>query len=170
MWVGAERGTVPLDERPQGQVAGVYLVDKPAGITSLDAVRRLKKLLSPVRMGHTGTLDPMATGVLAVCVGEATKLVPYMRLEPKKYRGRLQLGLVTDSWDITGKVVEERRVPAFSDEHLTQAFGELEGLQYLDPPVFSAINTRDGPCTSTQGKGWRLRRLHALRLSGPFVC
>ena len=77
----------------QGHAGGVYLVDKPAGITSFDVVRRLKKLISSGRLGHTGTLDPLATGVLAVCVGEATKLIPYMRLEPKKYQGNLQLGV-----------------------------------------------------------------------------
>ncbi len=134
-----------MDERAEGHEAGVYLVDKPAGITSLDAVRRLKRLLSPARMGHTGTLDPMATGVLAVCVGEATKLVPYMRLEPKKYQGRLQLGRVTDSWDITGRVVENNAVPSLSGETLTRAFEELEGLQYLAPPQFSAIKHKGRP-------------------------
>ncbi len=142
-----------MNDRAQGHAAGVYLVDKPAGITSLDAVRRLKKLVSSARMGHTGTLDPLATGVLAVCVGEATKLVPYMRLEPKKYRGELQLGLVTDSWDITGKVVESNDVPFLSGERLEQAFGELEGLQYLEPPVFSAIKYKGRPLYTYARKG-----------------
>ncbi len=142
-----------MNNGAQGHAAGVYLVDKPAGITSLDAVRRLKKLVSSVRMGHTGTLDPLATGVLAVCVGEATKLVPYMRLEPKKYQGNLQLGLVTDSWDITGKVVESNEVTALSPERLEQAFGELEGHQYLKPPVFSAIKHKGRPLYTYARKG-----------------
>lgn len=142
-----------MNDGAQGHEAGVYLVDKPAGITSLDAVRRLKKLIASVRMGHTGTLDPLATGVLAVCVGEATKLVPYMRLEPKKYQGKLQLGLVTDSWDITGKVVESNEVPALSGERLEQAFGELKGLQYLEPPVFSAIKHKGRPLYTYARKG-----------------
>jgi tRNA pseudouridine55 synthase len=140
-------------DRARGDAAGVYLVDKPAGISSLDAVRRLKKLIASVRMGHTGTLDPLATGVLAVCVGEATKLIPYMRLEPKKYRGDLQLGLVTDSWDITGKVIEDNDVPFLSGESLEQAFGELEGLQYLEPPVFSAIKHKGRPLYTYARKG-----------------
>jgi tRNA pseudouridine55 synthase len=129
------------------------LVDKPAGITSHDVVRRLKKLISSVRMGHTGTLDPLATGVLAVCVGEATKLVPYMRLEPKKYQGNLQLGLVTDSWDITGKVLETNDVPFLSDDRLERAFGRLEGLHYLEPPVFSAIKHKGRPLYTYARKG-----------------
>ena len=142
-----------MNDGAQRHAAGVYLVDKPAGITSLDAVRRLKKLISSVRMGHTGTLDPLATGLLAVCVGEATKLVPYMRLEPKKYQGDLQLGLVTDTWDITGKVVERNDVPFFSGECLEQAFGELEGLQYLEPPAFSAIKHKGRPLYTYARKG-----------------
>jgi tRNA pseudouridine55 synthase len=142
-----------LDDRSRWQAAGVYLIDKPRGITSLDAVRRLKKLVSPVRMGHTGTLDPLATGLLLVCVGEATKLVPYMQLEPKKYRGSLQLGLVTDSWDITGRVVERSEIPSLPRERLTQVFGELEGRQYLDPPVFSAIKHKGRPLYAYARKG-----------------
>ncbi len=159
-----------MDDRAQRHPAGVYLVDKPAGITSLDAVRRLKRLVPSVRMGHTGTLDPMATGVLAVCVGEATKLVPYMRLEPKKYRGSLQLGLVTDSWDITGKTVESNAIPPLSSERLTRVFEELEGLQVLEPPAFSAIKHKGRPLYAYARKGVvvdtppRESRIEAFRL------
>jgi tRNA pseudouridine55 synthase len=152
--------------------AGVYLVDKPAGMTSLDAVRRLKKLVPSVRMGHTGTLDPMATGLLAVCVGEATKLVPYMRLEPKKYQGSARLGLVTDSWDVTGKVVESRGIPSLSWERLASVFRELEGLQYLDPPLFSAIKHKGRPLYAYARRGLfvetspRETRVEAFRILG----
>lgn len=142
-----------MDNGAQRDAAGVYVVDKPAGITSLDVVRRLKKRMLHVRMGHTGTLDPLATGVLAVCVGEATKLVTYMRLEPKKYRGSLQLGLITDSWDITGKVVETNAVPPLSKEDMLVAFEEREGLQYLEPPVFSAIKHKGRPLYTYARKG-----------------
>jgi tRNA pseudouridine55 synthase len=156
----------------------VYLVDKPAGITSLDAVRRLKRLVSSVRMGHTGTLDPLATGVLAVCVGEATKLVPYMQLEPKRYRGDLQLGTTTDTWDITGKVVESKEVPSFTEECLKRAFREMEGLQYLEPPLFSAIKHKGRPLYKYARKGVvvepppRETRIEAFRLlsrAGEFL-
>jgi tRNA pseudouridine55 synthase len=131
----------------------VVLVDKPAGITSLDAVRRLRALLAPLRIGHTGTLDPLATGLLVVCLGEATKLVPYMRLEPKKYEGSFRLGWVTDTWDCTGKVVERNDVPSLTGERLSRAFAELEGLQYLDPPVFSAIKHKGRPLYAYARKG-----------------
>jgi tRNA pseudouridine55 synthase len=146
-------GSAFLEDRSQGHAAGVYLIDKPSGITSLDAVRRLKKLIAPVRIGHTGTLDPLATGLLLICVGEATKLVPYMELEPKKYEGSLQLGLVTDSWDVTGNVVERGAIPPLSRDRLTEVFGELEGLQYLDPPSFSAIKHKGRPLYAYARKG-----------------
>jgi tRNA pseudouridine55 synthase len=142
-----------LEDRDPGRVTGVFVVDKPAGMTSLDVVRRLKGPLSKVRMGHTGTLDPLATGVLVVCVGEATKLVPYMQLEPKKYRGSLELGLVTDSWDITGKVVERNAVPPLPEEGILGAFRAMEGLQYLEAPLFSAIKHKGRPLYAYARKG-----------------
>jgi tRNA pseudouridine55 synthase len=133
--------------------AGVYVVDKPAGITSFDVVRRLKRGDANLRMGHTGTLDPLATGVLAVCVGEATKLVSYMQLEPKQYRGSMQLGLLTDTWDVTGNLLERRAVPSLPVEALRLAFREQEGMQVLEPPAFSAIKHRGRPLYTYARKG-----------------
>jgi len=138
--------------------AGVYVVDKPAGITSFDVVRRLKKRVLRVRMGHTGTLDPLATGVLVVCVGEATKLISFMRLEPKRYQGTLQLGLTTDSWDITGKVVESRPIPALRKDGVLLAFREQEGLQSMEPPMFSAIKHKGRPLYTYARKGQTVQR------------
>lgn len=140
-----------MEDRARKGPAGVFVVDKPAGMTSLDVVRRLKG--RGIRMGHTGTLDPLATGVLAVCVGEATKLVSYMRLEPKTYRGSLELGLVTDSWDITGKVLERNRKPALAVNELFQAFREQEGVHDLEPPAFSAIKYKGRPLYTYARKG-----------------
>jgi tRNA pseudouridine55 synthase len=148
-----KEGNAPLEDASRWHGAGVVLVDKPAGITSLDAVRRLRALLATQRIGHTGTLDPLATGLLVVCIGEATKLVPYMRLEPKRYEGSLRLGWVTDTWDRTGKVLERNAVPSLTGERLTRAFAELEGLQYLDPPVFSAIKHKGRPLYTYARKG-----------------
>ena len=142
-----------MDDQDLRRSAGVFVVDKPAGITSLDVVRRLKGRLSDVRMGHTGTLDPLATGVLPVCVGEATKLVAYMELEPKAYRGSLELGVVTDTWDITGRVVSRHATPALRREEIHVAFKEQEGLQYLEPPAFSAIKHKGRPLYTYARKG-----------------
>lgn len=124
---------------------GVVVVDKPGGVTSAEVLRTLKRRLRGVRVGHTGTLDPLATGVLPVCLGEATKLVNHMVLEPKTYRGRIQLGLETDTWDITGTVTARREVPDVREEALHTAFAEQEGERLLAPPVYSAIKHKGKP-------------------------
>jgi len=105
----------------------------------------MKRWMGPVRMGHTGTLDPLATGVLPVCVGEATKLLNYMELEPKTYRGKLRLGLETDSWDRTGKEVARHPVPDLSLPDLKATFAEQEGVRSLVAPVYSAIKLKGKP-------------------------
>jgi tRNA pseudouridine55 synthase len=105
-------------------------------------------------MGHTGTLDPLATGVLPVCLGEATKLLNFMELEPKTYRGTLRFGLITDTWDITGKVIEQRSFAAESTQSLSGAFARQVGEQLLPPPVYSAVKYKGKPlyAYARQGK------------------
>jgi tRNA pseudouridine55 synthase len=120
-------------------------VDKPRDMTSVDVLRRLKRKTGPVRMGHTGTLDPLATGVLPVCLGEATKLLNFMELEPKRYRGTLRFGLVTDTWDITGNVIEQRSFATESAQILSQAFARQVGERLLPPPIYSAIKYKGKP-------------------------
>ncbi|HTQ03728.1 MAG TPA: tRNA pseudouridine(55) synthase TruB, partial [Polyangiaceae bacterium] len=92
-------------------IDGVYVVDKPGGLTSHDVVGKLRKLLGTRAVGHAGTLDPMATGVLLLLAGEATKLSPYLTLETKSYRAEVRFGLATDSLDIDGRVEREVAVP-----------------------------------------------------------
>ncbi len=152
--------------------AGVWVVDKPGGLTSLDVVRRLKRCVrGPVRMGHTGTLDPMATGVLPVCVGEATRLIPYMVLEPKTYRGTMRLGVETDTWDVTGRVVAEKKVPELSEEEILAAFTAEEGLRLLEAPMFSAIKYKGRPLYRYARRGESVEvpprecRIESLRLT-----
>lgn len=152
---GAGRGPRRPDfpEPRAASLSGVLIVDKPAGMTSLDVVRRVKKRHGTVRMGHAGTLDPLATGVLPVCMGEATKLIDHMDLEWKHYRGGLRLGLETDTLDITGKVVRRECVPDFSREVLLPAFAELEGLQRQQPPAYSAVKFKGKPLYSYARRG-----------------
>jgi len=133
--------------------SGIWVVDKPYGLTSADVLRKLKRLLGPIKIGHTGTLDPLATGVLPVCMGEATKLISYMILEPKTYQGRLKLGHETDSWDITGKVVFEQEVPPLTRESLQPIFSGFLGRQLLEPPQFSAIKYKGRPLYTYARKG-----------------
>lgn len=123
-------------------MCGLLLINKPAGITSFGAVAKIRKLTGEKHIGHTGTLDPMATGVLPVLLGRATKLSDYMLASDKSYTAKIKLGIKTDTLDITGKVLCESRV-AVTDEQIDNVLSELEGEISQVPPMFSAIK-KDG--------------------------
>ncbi|NTV54573.1 MAG: tRNA pseudouridine(55) synthase TruB, partial [Syntrophaceae bacterium] len=105
---------------------GVVIVDKPAGITSHDAVDRVRKLLGERKAGHTGTLDPMATGVLAVCVGEATKIASFLTGDDKVYEATMRLGVRTDTLDMTGQVLAEQE-PRATDADVKAVLAAFAG-------------------------------------------
>ncbi len=116
---------------------GMLLVDKPEGPTSHDVVLQVRRLTGQRRIGHAGTLDPMASGLLPLLLGRATRLLRFLPHSPKTYVGELRLGLRTDTDDITGAVVERTdRLPAESRVHATAK--ELEGPGRQVPPAFSA--------------------------------
>src|SRR5271169_4798805 len=96
----------------------IVLVDKPAGISSAEVVRRVKSRVKPARVGHLGTLDPFATGLLPIMIGEATKLAPLLEGGDKEYTGRVRLGAETDTLDRDGAVVRTAPVPSLSAELL----------------------------------------------------
>src|SRR6059058_4597075 len=100
---------------------GVLVIDKPAGPTSFDVVRRVRSLLRVKKAGHTGTLDPLATGVLPICLGEATKVAGFITEGDKAYDAVIRLGAETDTQDAAGKVVAEAPVPLLSPELLEKA-------------------------------------------------
>ena len=117
---------------------GIVIIDKPQGWTSMDVCAKLRGILHEKRVGHAGTLDPMATGVLPVFVGQATKAVSFAEGGQKVYEAILQLGLVTDTQDTTGETLEERAVTVTEDEvsaALPRFLGEIEQI----PPMYSAI-------------------------------
>jgi tRNA pseudouridine55 synthase len=118
---------------------GIILIDKPAGITSAEVVRRIKARVKPDRVGHLGTLDPFATGVLPIMVGEATKLAPMIEGGEKVYQGVIKLGVETDTLDRDGKVVREAPVPEIQDAALAAVTLQFTGKFEQVPPVFSAI-------------------------------
>lgn len=120
---------------------GVYVVDKPAGCTSHAVVARLRKQLGTRAIGHAGTLDPMATGVLLLLVGEGTKLSPYLTLDTKAYRAEVLFGRATDTLDTDGTVTEERAVPpgALTPERLETALAAERERTEQVPPAVSAI-------------------------------
>ncbi len=118
---------------------GVLVVDKPKGITSFDVVREVRRALGQKKVGHTGTLDPMATGVLPVCVGEATKLAQFITEATKAYDATLKLGVTTDTLDADGKALVTRAVPPLDAATLEAALARFRGPQRQVPPMYSAV-------------------------------
>jgi tRNA pseudouridine55 synthase len=136
--------------------SGVLVVDKPAGATSFDMVALLRRRLGVRRIGHAGTLDPAAVGVLPLLIGEATKLVPYLADEDKEYVATIRFGVTTDSQDLTGRVLSTAAVPPLTREQLTAATRRFVGRIRQVPPMFSALH-HDG------------RRLYELAREGVEV-
>ena len=115
---------------------GLLLVDKPAGMTSHDVVAIARRALGERRIGHAGTLDPFATGLLVLLAGRATRLLPYLDGEPKVYEARIRFGAETDTDDGTGRVVRE--APAPIRAHVDRAIASLTGALDQQPPAYSA--------------------------------
>lgn len=118
---------------------GIINVNKPQNMTSHDVVRDLRRALGMKKIGHTGTLDPMATGVLPVCLGSATRITEYLDLDFKKYRCTMKLGLVTDTQDIWGEVIEEFSTDGVTEEAIRDAFADFHGEIMQKPPMYSAV-------------------------------
>ncbi|AJF06329.1 tRNA pseudouridine(55) synthase TruB [Geoalkalibacter subterraneus] len=118
---------------------GILLIDKPQGLTSHDVVARVRRLLRTRRVGHTGTLDPMATGVLPVAVGQATRLVEFIMAGEKTYHATMKLGVITDTQDAEGQVVERRAVEPHCLEQLPEVLPRFTGDIEQIPPMYSAI-------------------------------
>ena len=117
---------------------GILLIDKSAGWTSSDVVVKLKGVLHQRRIGHAGTLDPMATGLLTVFVGRATRAVEFAEAHDKRYTAHLRLGTVTDTQDITGTVLAQNEANVTADE-LRAVLARFLGEQEQTPPMYSAI-------------------------------
>lgn len=119
-------------------IHGVLLLDKPQGMSSNDVLQKVKRIFNANRAGHTGALDPLATGMLPICLGEATKFSQYLLEADKRYRVVARLGQRTDTSDADGKVVQERQV-AFNDEQLQQALASFRGPGQQVPSMYSAL-------------------------------
>jgi len=119
--------------------AGVLVLDKPGGITSFQAVQAVGRILREKKCGHAGTLDPMATGVLPVCVGSATKIAGYLSEEEKAYDVAFRFGVATDTGDATGKPLEERPGASAPEAEVAAAVAALAGAFDQVPPAYSAI-------------------------------
>lgn len=118
---------------------GLLNLDKPSGMTSRDAVNRVQRLVKPHKVGHAGTLDPLATGVLVVALGSATRLVEYIQRMPKTYRVTFLLGRTSDTEDVEGEVVELTNVGVPSEEQIRAAASRFIGTIKQRPPAYSAV-------------------------------
>ena len=133
-------------------------LNKPEGITSQQAVTRLKKIFGVKKAGHAGTLDPLATGVLLICLGEATKISRFLMDKDKEYRARMKLGERTDTLDAEGTVMETRKVPDLSVHDIEQAAQEFIGRITQKPPMYSAIKHKGRPLYALARKGLTVER------------
>ena len=150
---------------------GIVIVDKPVGWTSQDVVSKLRGKLHTKRIGHGGTLDPMATGVLPVFVGRATRGVEFFEHAEKTYETVLRLGLLTDTEDTSGTVLEERSV-AVTEEQLEAALAQFRGEILQIPPMYSALKVNGQKLYDLARKGKEVERqprpitIHELELLG----
>ena len=118
---------------------GILLINKPAGYTSHDIVGIVRKKLHTKKVGHCGTLDPDATGVLVVCVNKATKAIQFLMSDTKVYRATLSLGKSTDTYDASGKILEEKEVGQISKAQVIDVLNSFLGKSKQKPPIYSAI-------------------------------
>ena len=118
------------------ELSGVVVVDKPSGPTSFDVVRRVKGLFKARRCGHTGTLDPTATGVLPICIGDATKIASFVSEGEKEYDAVVRFGVTTDTKDSAGRTVETRPLEGLGEERVRQALRDFVGLVEQTPPMY----------------------------------
>src|SRR3954469_4008834 len=143
---------------PPKEMEGILLVDKPRDHTSHDVVARLRGKFKMKRIGHAGTLDPMATGLLIILVGKATSASQYLISLDKEYEGTIELGKVTDSQDADGEVMETRPVPPLTEAVVVAAMKPFLGDQYQTPPMYSAIKIDGVPLYKSARKGEEIER------------
>ena len=136
---------------------GIIIVNKPKGITSFDVIRRLKKILKTKKIGHTGTLDPLATGVMLMCVGKATKLASDLEAKAKIYIANFDIGYATDTYDIEGKKIVENIINV-SKEDLEQSIKKFIGNIKQVPPMYSAIKIDGNKLYHLARKGIEVER------------
>ena len=149
---------------------GVLNINKPAGWTSQDVCAKLRGRLHIKRIGHTGTLDPMATGVLPVCIGKATRIIEYYDNDFKTYHAGMKLGITTDTLDCTGTVLEEKAV-LIREEDIRKAFEEYTGKVSQIPPKYSAlkINGKRAYELAREGKDFEIKAREIMILSNEIT-
>jgi tRNA pseudouridine55 synthase len=135
------------------QLDGILLLDKPPGMSSNQALQRVRHLFRAEKAGHTGSLDPLATGLLPVCFGEATKLAGHLLGNAKSYEVVARLGVTTDTDDADGQVLRERPVPEFDEERISAALQGFIGRIRQRPPIYSALKQGGEPLYAKARRG-----------------
>jgi len=160
-----------LSRRRRGlPVHGVVLLDKPAGISSNQALQQVKRLFDAQKAGHTGNLDPFATGMLPICLGEATKTAAFMLDADKAYRAVARLGEATRTGDVEGEVVHTLPVPVLDERGIRAALADFTGAIEQVPPMYSALKYRGKPLYQWAREGVQIERqprtvvIHAMAL------
>jgi tRNA pseudouridine55 synthase len=137
---------------------GILNINKPAGMTSFAVVTRVKRITHEKHAGHAGTLDPIATGVLPVCLGQATRAIEYLFNENKTYRAEVRLGITTDSYDSSGKVILEKDASQINREMVEEALAQFRGTISQIPPMFSALKKNGQPLYKLARAGLEVER------------
>jgi tRNA pseudouridine55 synthase len=147
-------GRAPAVERPRWrEVDGVVLLDKPVGPGSTTALQRVRRLLRAAKAGHAGTLDPMASGMLPLCFGQATKACGVLLGSTKGYRARLRLGAATDTGDAEGRVIRNSAVPVLDAAGVASVLAAKVGRQEQRPPMYSALKHQGRPLYEMARRG-----------------
>jgi len=157
MPISVTRQTRRRTENHKG-LNGVLNIDKPPDMTSHDVVDAVRRVAGIRKVGHTGTLDPMATGVLPLCLGQATRVQEFLVAQDKEYRVQLRLGIVTTTQDTTGEVVEEREPIDLDEQQIRETFQRFLGPQMQIPPMVSAKHHRGKRLYELARKGLEVKR------------
>ena len=148
-----------MSRRRRGRpVNGFLVLDKPQGLSSSQAVQKAKRLYNAQKVGHTGSLDPIATGVLPLCFGEATKFSQYLLASDKKYWTRIRLGVATDTGDADGEIIEERALDGITEADVEQALTSFRGEFDQVPSMYSAIKHNGQPLYKLARQGVEVER------------
>lgn len=142
----------------QEPACGILLLDKPLGISSNTALQRVRTLLGRPKAGHTGSLDPLATGMLPICIGEATKVAGALLAGAKGYTVAMRLGERTDTGDAEGEIIERQAVPPIGADGLADALQSLRGPQQQIPPMYSALKRQGQPLYKLARQGQVVER------------
>ncbi len=139
-------------------ITGIVVLDKPTGRSSNHVLQQVKRLFDAKKAGHTGALDPLATGVLPICLGEATKVSSYLLDADKAYQVTCKLGVVTDSGDSDGEVIATAEIPEFDDQAILAILPKFMGEQDQVPPMFSALKYQGQPLYKLARQGIEVER------------